>query len=190
MNIVSVKAEKRGSTGSKYSQKLRLEGKIPAMIDRCDNPHIIVSEAQFTKALKERKLISHIFDIEINGVVERVVLKDYQKHTVTGKIINLDFVKIHEDKFINLTVPIFYINKLKAPAIKKGAFLNVSRYFVTAKFLGSNIIPYLVINLEADDVYKEYKVRDLQLPETAKMIDSLTATCANYRGKRGQVLAA
>jgi large subunit ribosomal protein L25 len=181
VNIVSIKAEKRENFGSKFNHKLRTTGFIPAKIDRCDNEHIVVEESFFTTALLKRTLISHMFDIEINGVIERVVLKDYQKDPVSGKIINLDFVKIHKDKYIKLRVPLFYINKAKAIAIKKGAFLNVSRFFINLEYLGEEIVPYFVVDLDATDVLWECRTDNLPIPKTAKVLQK-NELLANFRG--------
>ena len=190
LEIVKVQAQKRESYGSKFSQKLREQGLITARIDRCEkNEHIIVEEKFFTNLLIKRKLIAHVFDIEVDGVVERVILKDYQKDSVSGKIINLDFVKIHKDKYINLKVPLFYINKNKSLAVKKGAFLNVSRFFVEVAYLGENIAPYFIMDLEGSDVLHEYRIGNLSLPDHTKVLRK-DEVFANFRGKRGQKLEA
>ena len=188
--IVKVQAQKRESYGSKFSKKLRDQGLITARIDRCEtNEHVIVEEKFFTNSLIKRKLIAHVFDIEVDGVVERVILKDYQKDSVSGKIINLDFVKIHKDKYINLRVPLFYINKSKSLAVKKGAFLNVSRFFVEVAYLGESIAPYFIIDLDGSDVLHEYRIGNLPLPEHTKVLRK-DEVFANFRGKRGQKLEA
>ena len=186
-NIMTVKAEKREDFGSKYSRKLRAEGLIPAKIDKSDNSNIIIEENLFTSLLHKRQLISHIFDIEINGVVERVVLKDYQTDPVNGKIINVDFIKIHKNERIKLKVPLFYINKGKATAIKKGAFLNVSKFYIFIEYMGEDIIPYFIIDLDGADVSREFRTGDLAIPQNARFVRQ-NELLANFRGKRGQVL--
>lgn len=188
MNIVSVKAEKRVGFGKNANKALRDAGLVPAKIDRSDNEFVALSESFFTETLKGKKLISHLFDIEINGVIERVVLKEYQTDPVTGKVTNLDFVKIHSDKFIELTVPIFYVNKSKSIAIKKGAFLNVSRYFIKLKCLGENIKEYFTIDLDGSDIDNEYRIESLELPKDSKLIGSPHDVLGNFRGKRGNVI--
>jgi large subunit ribosomal protein L25 len=187
-DVVKVQAQKRESYGSKFSRKLREQGLITARIDRCPkNEYIIVEEKFFTNALAKRRLIAHVFDIEIDGHVERVVLKDYQKDPVSGKMVNLDFVKIHKDQYIKLRVPLFYINKSKSLAIKRGAFLNVSKFFVDLQYLGDNIAPYFIMDLDGSDVLHEYKVENLDLPKHTKVLKK-NEVFANFRGKRGQKL--
>jgi large subunit ribosomal protein L25 len=189
-DVLKVSAQKRSQFGSKFSASLREQGLITARIDRCsENEHIIVDGKTFDNLLGKRALITHQFDIEIDCKIERVVLKDYQKCPVSNAIINLDFVKIYDDQSIKLRVPLFYINKSKSVAVKRGAFLNVAKYYVDLKFLGKNIVQYFILDLDESDVNSEYKVSDLPLPE-GSMILRKGELFANFRGKRGQKLEA
>jgi large subunit ribosomal protein L25 len=86
-------------------------------------------------------------------------------------------------------IPLQYINKQKSIAIKKGAFLNIARYFVQIKCKGSNIPHSFTIDLENTDVMDRFYIENLDLPEGCQILSPKQLLC-NFVSKRGKAIKA
>lgn len=181
-----IKASKREILGTKESVKLRSNFLIPAVIygGGKDGEHISVPHKLFQKAYDERKFLSTIFEIEVDGVMTKVVVKDYQLNHITLQVIHIDFMRLANDLTIKLKLPIFYINKGKSEAVKLGAMLNVIKYYVHVRCLGDQIPERLEIDLAGSVIGQTYHVEDLNLPESVIVLRQ-RELIANFVGKRG-----
>jgi large subunit ribosomal protein L25 len=189
MNTV-LKAEKREGLGANYSAKIKEHGLIPSVIyDGAKTLNISVNEKFFTQAFNQNKLLSNVFDLEINGEIIKVAVKDYQINHITQGVIHIDFVKLEKNKYVKFKIPLYFINKSKSIAIKKGAVLNIVTYYIFLSCLNDEIPPYLVIDLENSDVLDKYFVESLNIPESATILQP-KQLLANFKGKRGQALKA
>ncbi len=189
MTIV-INASKRDGLGTNFAKKIKSNGLIPSVIyDGANSINISVDEKFFTRAFHENKLLSCVFDLEIDGKKTKVAVKDYQINHVTQSIIHVDFVKLEKNKYARFKIPVYYINKAKSTAIKKGAVLNIVHYYVFMDCLFDEIPPYLVVNLDGSDVLDKYFPENLEMPKSAKLVKQ-NQLLANFKGKRGQALKA
>ena len=193
-NIINIDAEIRTSLGTKTSKHLRKEGKIPAVIyggafkDKID--HISLDAKAFNIMFLNKDLISKIFAIKLSdGTVENAFIKDFQIDHVNQRILHIDFIRISENLLVKAKIPINYINKQKSAAIKQGAFLNVSKYFVYIKCKGDNIPTSFTIDLEGTEPADRFYIENLDLPEGAEIINKKELLC-NFASKRGKAIKA
>lgn len=185
-----LKASGRDGLGTNFSKKIKVIGLIPAVIyDGSETINISIDEKFFTHAFVNNKLLSHVFDLEIDGKVIKVAVKDYQINHVTQTVVHVDFIKLEKNKYVKFKIPIYFINKSKSIAIKKGAVLNVVSYSVILNCLYDEIPQYLVVDLEDSDVLNKYFVENLDIPKSAKIVKP-GQLLANFKGKRGQALKA
>ena len=183
-------ASKREGVGKNHSAKIKVGGLIPAAIyDGQKTINISVDEKFFTTAFGHNKLLSHIFDLEIDGKVTKVAVKDYQINHITQSVIHIDFIKLEQNKSIKFKIPLYFINKSKSIAVKKGAVLNIITYYVFLNCVYDEIPPHFIIDLENSDVLDKYFVEGLEIPKSAKIIQA-GQLLANFKGKRGQALKA
>jgi len=193
--IIQIEGNLREKLGSRDSKALRQEGKIPCVIyggitENQEIFHIFLEQKAFNIMFAKKDLISKIFEIKLNnGKSEKVVIKDFQIDHVSQKVIHIDFIRISEDGLIKVKIPIQYINKQKSAAIKKGAFLNITRYFVQIKCKGDKIPQHFIIDLENTDVSERFYVENLELPEGSKIIFPKQLLCS-FVSKRGKAIKA
>ncbi len=189
MNL-EILAEIRTELGSKSSKKLRNNNKIPGVIYNDDqNPttHISFDRRQFDIMFANKNLISSILHVKIDDKIHKLFIKDFQIDHVNQKIIHVDFIRVEKNSLVKAKVPIHYINKSKSIAIKKGAFLNIARYFVYLKCKGENIPSSLVVDLENTDVSKIFRVEDLNRPIDSEILYPNQLLC-NFVSKRGKAI--
>ncbi len=97
--MIRIRAEKREKFGKEYSKKIRREGFIPAVLYSKGKVycHLKVKLSDMNALLKEE---ATKFEIEIDGKVYLVYLKDVQVDPITQDPIHFDFYVIEEKNII------------------------------------------------------------------------------------------
>ena len=117
-----VNAESRKDQGKGASRRLRHEGKVPAIVyGGKDQPRaLVVSLNEMGKHLAVEAFYSHILVLKTAESSEQVVLKDLQRHPVTGYAMHVDFQRVLADKVLRMHVPLHFKNAEIAPGVKVG----------------------------------------------------------------------
>lgn len=112
------KAEIRTDLGKGASRRLRLEGKIPAILyGGKDAPvSLTLSHDKIINAASHEGFFSHILTLHIDGKKQDAILKDVQRHPFKPKITHLDFQRVNAKEELHTNVPVHFIGE---EAIKK-----------------------------------------------------------------------
>ena len=88
-----------------------------------DPVNIKVGEKKFKEMLKDRSILSLIFDIHINGAgknkKETAILKDVQRNPITREFQHLDFLRIEMEKEVETSVPVLIVNEEESLGVKE-----------------------------------------------------------------------
>src|SRR3546814_9460980 len=106
-NFVVV-AEPRADQGKGASRRLRRTGKVPAIVyGGKEGPvSISVSGNELFKQLKIEAFYSRLLTLQIGAAsTEQIVLKDLQRHPVSGYAIHADFQRVLADQLLPMHVP-------------------------------------------------------------------------------------
>jgi len=175
MKQVSLSALKRDKTGKECAKKLRKQGLIPAVVYGHNfNPvSISVKANELESILHKYKGETLLFNLEVqNGEVQKIqaILKDYQLHPVTDKIIHLDFVAIKEGEKISIDVPLEFIGR--PVGLTKGGVLEVFMHTITVECLPSDIPDKIQIDISGLDLGDVLHVKDIKVPDGVKILDN------------------
>ncbi len=112
---------KREQPGSKVARAMRKEGKIPAnyYYTGKDNINLAIDKKTFRKAIHTGH---HIFEIELDGKTQYVMIKGVQYHPVTDEIIHIDLMRVRRDEKMTIFVPIVFEGIAKG--VKEGGILT------------------------------------------------------------------
>jgi large subunit ribosomal protein L25 len=115
-----IPAELRKDEGKGASRRLRLSGKVPAILYGSKEPPVSLQFHHNTVLLASNNewFYSAILDLEIEGKQQRVLLRDMQRHPFKMQILHLDFQRVSENEAIRLRVPLHFINQQTSPAGK------------------------------------------------------------------------
>jgi large subunit ribosomal protein L25 len=174
MKQVTLTAIKREKTGKETAKKLRKQGFIPAIIY---GPHeeplpIAVKFNELERVLIRYKGETLLFNLQIqNGetITKQAILKDYQTHPVTDKIIHLDFLAIHSGETITIDIPLEFVGKPEG--IAKGGILEIHLHEITVECTPANIPDKIKVDISKLDLGDVIHVKDLQVPEGVKIVD-------------------
>ena len=115
-----INVERREDEGKGASRRLRRDGKVPAIVYGGDlNPvNIQLDHEKLWLAQQNEWFYSSILDLSLNGDVQRVLLRDMQRHPYKQLVMHLDFQRVNENEVLNATVPLHFVNEDVSPAGK------------------------------------------------------------------------
>lgn len=114
-------ARKEQGTGA--SRRLRIAGQTPGIIygGAAAPVAITLDHNALYHALKKEAFHSSILDMDVDGTVEKVLLRDFQVHAFKQLVLHADFQRVDPNKKIHVKVPLHFVNAEVSPAVKLNA---------------------------------------------------------------------
>ncbi len=119
----SITATTRERTGSRYAQRLRKQGRLPAVIygHRTDPVSISVDEKEMLTHLKHG---THVLSLNVEGgSKETCLVKELQFGYLGDNVIHVDFARVKLDQEVHVHVHLNFVGE-PASARKTGAILS------------------------------------------------------------------
>lgn len=110
----------RKDEGKGASRRLRRAGQVPAIVygAQKDPQSIQLEHNAVFLASAHDWFFSAIIDLAVDGAVEKVLLRDLQRHPFRPQILHLDFQRISANETIQTRVPLHFLNQETSPAGK------------------------------------------------------------------------
>ena len=163
-----IDVERRGDEGKGASRRLRRDGKIPAIVYGGElNPvNIQLDHEKVWLASQNEWFYSSILDLSLNGDVQKVLLRDLQRHPFKQQIMHLDFQRVNENEALRVAVPLHFLNEDKSPA-GKAAEVVVTHELneVEVSCLPKDLPEFIEIDLSKLEVGTVIHLSDLKLPK-------------------------
>ena len=166
-DITVLTATAREQVGKGSAREARRQGNIPAVIygDKKSPIPIILEQKILVRHLGTGGFFNTLFDIDINGELNRVLPRDVQLHPVTDVPEHVDFLRVSASTKISVEVPVEFIGDDVSPGIKGGGVLNVVRYTVEVSCTPDLIPNNLVIDLSNSEIGDSLHISAVDLPE-------------------------
>ena len=166
-DITVLTATAREKVGKGSAREARRQGNIPAVIygDKKSPIPIIVEQKILVRQLGTGGFFNTLFDIDINGELNRVLPRDVQLHPVTDVPEHVDFLRVSASTKISVEVPVEFIGDDVSPGIKGGGVLNVVRYNVEVSCTPNLIPNNLIIDLSNSEIGDSLHISAVNLPE-------------------------
>jgi len=118
--IHEIKAESRKDEGKGASRRLRRAEFVPAVVYGAGQPpeSIQIFHNTILLAAKNEWFFSSVLDLNIDGKVQKVLVRDWQKHPFKQQMLHMDFLRINENEAVRVNVPLHFLNQEKSPAGK------------------------------------------------------------------------
>jgi large subunit ribosomal protein L25 len=123
MNEFELIAEARSDVGKGASRRLRRDGKLPGVVYGTDKDAsmITLDHNKVMHNLEHEAFYSHILTLKIDdGAIEKVVLKDLQRHPYKRTLLHIDLQRINENEALTMRVPLHYMNEEACVGVKQG----------------------------------------------------------------------
>jgi len=160
----------RSGIGKGAARSVRREGRLPGVIYGGGDPAepIALDYRELNKLIYAGHFLTTIFDIEIDGVKQRVVPRDYQLDPIKDQPLHVDFLRLKPGATLKVQVPVHFINAETCPGIKKGGSLNIVRHTVEMKVPADDIPEGITADLGALEINESLHISAIPLPQGCK----------------------
>ena len=189
MKTIQLKAAARAEYGKKAAKAARREGLIPCVIYGGGENVAFAIDAKSVKPLIYTPN-SYIVELDIDGKIEKAVLRDVQYHPVREEILHIDFYRVQEGKPVSIAVPVRLSGT--AEGVKVGGKLALSARKLVVSALVENLPDELVVDVTPLNVGQTIFVGDLKFDNLQFVSPATQAVCAVRvtRASRGADAAA
>ena len=175
MQTIQINGTARNDFGKKFAKAARREGQVPCIIYGGGE------EKAFTIDVKELKQLiytpnSYIVEINIDGAIEKAVMREVQFHPVREEVLHVDFYRVQEGKPVAVSVPVRLTGN--AEGVKIGGKLQLSARKLVVKALTEFIPDEIVVDVTPLQVGQTIFVGDLQRENLTFVTPATTAVCA------------
>src|SRR5690625_2073166 len=163
-----ITATRRSDAGKGASRRLRRAGQVPAILygNNIDPLSIQLDHEDIVLAAKNEWFFSSVLDLDIEGELQRVLVRDWQVHPYKQQMLHLDFFRIDEKAEIRVNVPLHFINQEESPAGKaSGVVISHNLTEVEVACLSKDLPEYIDVDLAALEEGDLIHLSDLKLPE-------------------------
>jgi large subunit ribosomal protein L25 len=182
----------RKEQGSGASRRLRNAGQTPGIIYGGTAAPVAISldhNALF-HALKKEAFHSSILDMEIEGKVEKVLLRDFQVHAFKQLVLHADFQRVDANQKIHVKVPLHFVNAEVSPAVKLGgAIISHVMNELDVTCLPGDLPEFVEVDLSKVEAGASIHLSDVTLPKGVTPVTHDNPTIATASVPAGQVSA-
>ncbi|MEO7066019.1 MAG: 50S ribosomal protein L25/general stress protein Ctc [Rhodanobacter sp.] len=108
-----IKAEVRKDEGKGASRRLRHAGFVPAIVYGGEQQpeSIRILHNTILLAAKQEWFFSSVLDLNVDGKMQKVLVRDWQKHPYKQLMMHMDFLRVNEKEALRVNVPFHFLNK-------------------------------------------------------------------------------
>lgn len=182
----------RKEQGTGASRRLRIAGQTPGIVYGGTSAPVAVTldHNALYHALKKETFHSSILDLEIEGKVEQVLLRDFQVHAYKQLVLHVDFQRVDASQKIHVKVPLHFVNAETSPAVKLSAGIIshvVSELDISC--LPKDLPEFVEVDLAKLEVGHSIHLADIKLPSGVTAVTQDNPTIATASVPAGKVEA-
>ena len=167
MAEITLPAHSGRTTGSRPSNRLRSEGKVPATVYGLGGDAVSVSVdwRELRHALTTDAGMNALINLEIDGhASELTIVKEMQRHPIKRNVLHIDFLRVSRDVAIEVDVPIVLEGEAEQ-VLRDGGLVEQALFHLTVRAKPGSIPNELTIDISALTIGESLRVGDLTLPD-------------------------
>lgn len=178
MKMENLSVTSRSETGKGPNRRLRVEGKVPAVIygSGQDPVMIALNNRELEKALSKANAETNLFNLEGDAVEKNstVVIREIQRDPLTRRYLHVDLFRVRMDQEAEFEVPVHTVG---TPAgVRDGGLLETHLRSVIVRCLPANLPTEIKTDISGLQVNQTFHVSDLQMPENVSLITDANET--------------
>lgn len=159
MKTIAISGSLRENVGKRDAKELRYTGKVPAVLyGGKEQVHFSIDAPSLRDLVYTAEV--NFAEIEVGGKKTKAILKDIQFHPLTEQILHIDFLQLFDDKNVTMEIPVKLTGT--SPGVKMGGKLVQKLRKLKVNALPKDMPQYVEVSLEALEVGKSTRVRDLK----------------------------
>lgn len=126
---IVVEAAPRDSRGKNEARRMRVTGKVPAVLygGKGDAITLSVNAKQVGQILRSATGHNTLFQVAIAGKEQPAILKDWQVDPITGSLLHVDLLRVAMDVRMRVKVPVHTFGEAAGVKQQGGIFETVTR---------------------------------------------------------------
>src|ERR1700736_3512761 len=166
---IVVEGSPRQTRGKNEARRLRLTGKIPAVLygGKGEAITLAVNAKQVGAILRSESGHNTLFQVDLGGKHEPAILKDWLVDPTTGKLLHVDLLRVAMDVRMRVKVPVHTFGEAAGVKVQGGVFEMVTRE-VEVECLPADIPTEFKVDITNLALNQALRAKDLPL-DTAKM---------------------
>ena len=143
-------ATPRSEQGTSASRRLRIAGRVPAIVYGADAEpiNIELDHNEVFHALRKEEFHASILDMQLEGKSSQVLLRAVQWHPYKQQVLHIDFQRVAAGKALHTKVPLHFINVDVSPAVKlSAAVVSHIQNEVEVHCLPANLPQFIEVDL-------------------------------------------
>ncbi|MCB1845444.1 MAG: 50S ribosomal protein L25/general stress protein Ctc, partial [Halioglobus sp.] len=159
--------------GKGASRRLRIEGKVPAIIYGGGRPPRALSfdHNKLLRQMENESFYSSVLTVKVGDKSQAAIVKDVQRHPAKPRILHIDLQRIVEDEEIRMSVPLHIVGEDKAPGVKAGGSVSKLMTEVDVICLPRFLPEYFEIDISALKVDEMLHLTDIKVPEGVTIVE-------------------
>lgn len=166
-------AFERSKQGTGASRRLRHSGRTPGIVfgGSADATSIELDHNALWHAVHKEAFHASILDMELNGQVHKVLLRDVQYHPFKPLVLHVDFQRVDDKTRLHKKVPLHFINAEASPAVKNDkCVVNHIITEIEIECLAIQLPEFIAVDLGAAVKGQSIHASDIQLPPGVKIV--------------------
>ncbi|MCG6118178.1 MAG: 50S ribosomal protein L25/general stress protein Ctc [Aquimonas sp.] len=163
-----IKATVRTDAGKGASRRLRRTGQVPAVVygGHAEPSSVELLHNTVWLASAHEWFYSSILDLNVDGQIQKVIVRDMQRHPFKPLIMHLDFMRVSADEAIRVRVPLHFLNQDISPAGKAGGVVITHEVNeVEVSCLPGNLPEFIELDLVGLKAGDTVHLSDIKLPD-------------------------
>jgi large subunit ribosomal protein L25 len=185
-----VATPREGRFNKNAARRVRVEGKIPAVVYGAgkDSIAVTVDPRVITKILYSESGHNTIFDLDVTGSgAVKAMIVDWQREPIKGALLHIDLKRIAMDKMMRVSVPIQLVGVPIGVKAQGGVLEHVLRE-VEIECLPSDIPSHLDADVSELEINGSIHVSDLPHSGSIKFLGDEGATVAHVTTIKEEVV--
>lgn len=166
-------AFERSKQGTGASRRLRVTGRVPGIVygGSAEPQMIELDHNALWQAIKKEAFHSSILEMELNGQVSKVLLRDLQMHPYKQQILHVDFQRVDANTRLHMKVPVHYSGEEESPAVKiDKCLVNHVVTELEIACLPADLPEFIAVDLSGLKKGVSLHVNDITLPKGVKVV--------------------
>ncbi|WP_180682623.1 50S ribosomal protein L25/general stress protein Ctc [Tepidicella baoligensis] len=166
-------AFERSKQGTGASRRLRRSGRVPGIVfgGSADPVSIELDHNALWHAVQKEAFHASILDMELNGQVQKVLLRDVQYHPFKPQVLHVDFQRVDDKTRLRKKIPLHFINAENSPAVKVDKCLvNHVVNEIEIECLATQLPEFIEVDLGEAVKGQSIHASDLKLPAGVKIV--------------------
>lgn len=165
----TVQAEERQKTGKGENRRLRMQGKLPAVVygQGLETLSVSVNAQDVDLILHSEAGHNTIFQLQVSGKLTDVLIKAYQLDPVKGSLLHADFQAVALDQKMTFAVPVQVVGT--AQGVIAGGVLDQVLREIEVECLPTEVPDHIPLDVTELEIGDSVRVGALQL-DNSKII--------------------